>query len=59
MLTFPFLAKSAPAARPVPPAEAPADESHAAAKPAAQVEELRHPAFGAPVGCRRSGDDHP
>ena len=32
MLTFPFLAKSAPAARPVPPPEAPADESHAAAK---------------------------
>ncbi len=32
MLTFPFLANSAPAARPVPPPEVPADESRAAAK---------------------------
>jgi len=32
MLTFPFLAKSEPAARPVPPAEAPADDGHSAAK---------------------------
>lgn len=44
MMTFPFLAKSAPAAHPVPPAEAPADDRHSAAKTAASWQK-----YGTPI----------
>jgi membrane fusion protein, multidrug efflux system len=44
MLTFPFLAKSAPAAQPVRPAEAPADDGHSAAKTSANWQK-----YGTPI----------
>ena len=59
MLTFPFLTMVTPASSRLLPAEAPADESHAAAKPTPRWKNYVNAASGASVGCRRPGDDHP